>query len=822
MKTSRILLGAIAIALAVPAANARQLTVDEALAAAGGMTGTMAPLSASTTYTMAENGFNTVYVLPAAAGGYLVLSADDVAPAVLGYSDNGIFDPDNIPPAMQGWLAQYSAIIAYAAEHGAQVLAAPANPALTDIAPIAKTRWNQDAPYNLLCPTVESDGNVYPTFTGCVATAVAQVMKTYEYPQTGVGTHSYTWNGQTLSFDYAATTFDWDNMTDIYNSESTEAEKNAVATLMYAVGVSCNMGYSPNGSGTQGAAAAMGLIRNFNYDKSARYLSRDFFTLPQWSTMLHGELAAGHPVYYDGANQSIGHAFVIDGYRSADGFFHVNWGWGGMSDGYYSIVTLDPDAQGIGGSTDGYYLGQSAIFGLKPAEAGSEISPVIICGGLLDATATYTRSQQTIIGSASGGIYNTSLGTVTVEIGLELTPENGGEKSYVWSAYGPVELDYGYGFSQIEVPAAGYPTQAGTYRAVPVARRGNEVFPVLCYVGEVNAIKVEISGDNVTLSPIVPEISLDSRDTEALTPFYRNKLVMVRTTIVNNGTEEYYNNVQARLRSANGRITNIGTAVVDIIGGGSETVTISGTLPFAISKGEATLEILDGEGNVIGQGVTVNVEIAPSGTPSISLSDIDAPLASTGAGTYANPYNVSASDLKLTALLSNSAGYFSNSIRMYFFGMEGGSSSTYLQAPLTPVSAGQSATLTFAGDLSAALETGKTYVAQFAELTTTQAKIIEGAPQVYFHIGENSGVDEIATANYGIFPNPADSHATVTAPAPIEALDVFDAAGMHRAAFEGKGTETLGMDLGGLAAGCYFVRVTTADGNVETLRLIKR
>ncbi len=817
MKSHRIILGATALFMAVSGLHARQLTVDEAIAAAGSAVRTMSGPTASETYTVAERGINTVYVLPGATGGYVVLAADDLAPAVLGYSDNGVFDPDNIPPAMQGWLNQYSGMIAYAAEHNIRIVSAPANPALTDIAPITKTRWNQDAPYNDLCPRVEYDGQQLPTYTGCVATAVAQVMKTYAYPTTGTGTYSYNWNNRILSFDYGSTTFDWANMTDTYGPESTQTQKDAVATLMYAIGVSCDMGYGTGGSGSRGIAAAMGLVRNFGYDHSAAYLGRNYFTLPKWSEMLHSELSQGHPVYYDGANQSVGHAFVIDGYRSADGFFHVNWGWGGISNGYFSIVTLDPDAQGIGGSTEGYFLGQSAIFGLKPAQEGSQITPVFVCEGLLDNTRTYERNESVQI---SNGVYNTSLGNVTAELGLRLTPAAGGEDICIWSEYGPVDIDYGYGFRYFPVSGKEFPE--GNYSAIPIVRCGNDIRPILCYIDEVTSINVTVTSDAITLSPVSISCNISRGDVELLSPFYRNRPAVLRTTVTNNGPDEYYGIVEARLRSAKGNILSLGYSVTDLLDGESETLTFSGKLSFAYPLGEAYVEILDGEGNIMGDPVPVEVKTTPSGTPEISIFGINAPEASAGDGSYENPYVVDPSRIIIEARLSNRTGYFYNSIRAYVFKPQGGSSSLYLQAPMTPVDAGQTKELIFTGDLSSSLETGQTYMINFAEVGTNSIEIVKNAPVVYFTTSNNTGINSTAVTGFSVYPNPAVTSATVTAPSPISSVSIFDLAGACRASMDCDGETTATVRTDNIAPGHYFLRVNTTDGTAATLRLIKR
>lgn len=822
MKYSKLMLVALGAGLIAPGASARQLTVQEALVAAGGEIQTLGvgPVSTSRTFTLSQGDINTVYIVGTGGQGYLVLSADDVAPAVLGYSDNGGFDPQNIPSNMQEWLNGYSDVIALAAERGGRVLQAPANPALKDIAPMVKTRWNQGEPYNILCPMQTINGQVYRTYTGCVATAMAQVLKTYEYPTQGFGSNSYTWNNQTLSFDFGNTTFDWANMTDIYNNNSTIEEEDAVAELMYACGIASYMNYSAGGSGAAGVNAAVGLVNYFGYDPTVQYLMRDYYPLPVWSTMIHEELSKGHPIYYDGANASVGHAFVLDGYRSADGFFHVNWGWGGMSDGYFSIVTLDPDAQGIGGSTEGYFSGQSGIFNLKPAEEGSnEIAPVFYCQGLNTETRTYTRDQDVEIGSENGGFFNYSLGDITVKFGLKLTASNG-TTEYSWWSYGNYELGYGYGFRIFDIKGSDFPNVSGEYIAEPCVQTGNNVYEIPCPAGMSSKLKVTIDGNNITVAPVPVQRHLTASGFEALTPFYRNRLAIVELTVANSG-DEYYGSIDARLYDSSNKMINLGTTIVDLLDGESQTVSFSGSLPFGVKLGAGELKFFDDNGEQIGESYSVNIEKAPSGDPVLTISNVMAPGAVSGLGTEQNPYVVNADNVEITANVSNASGYFFNSLRIYFFDGSG-SSSTYLQARLIPITAGETKVYTFSGDMSGALEKGVTYACRFAELKTNSVETLAGSPVFYVTVSNQSGIATPETGSFGVSPNPVEGSATVSAPAAITGMQLYNISGALCGSYEGSGDTSAQIDLTDKAAGQYFLKVTAGEGETATLRIIKK
>ena len=202
--------------------------------------------------------------------GYLIVSADDKTTPLLGYADEGSFDPDNIPPAMQGWLESYSRQIQFARTMPAVGMGTRAGvelPAWEPVEPLLKTTWNQTAPFNKLCPKDAKGTSV----TGCVATAMAQVMAYFKYPETGQGSSSYEWsyiNGkdtvtQTLSMDYSKITFDWDNMLDNYGKSYTSAQADAVATLMQACGYGVEMNYTSNESGAYSGFVARALIYYF-------------------------------------------------------------------------------------------------------------------------------------------------------------------------------------------------------------------------------------------------------------------------------------------------------------------------------------------------------------------------------------------------------------------------------------------------------------------------------------------------------------------------------------------------------------------------------
>lgn len=315
--------------------------------------------------------------------GFVIVSNDDRTEPILGYSDNGHFDPENMPENMRAWLQGYADQIAWLNEHGDEESAVATMPSLTGtpvkqpIAPLMTTLWNQDTPYNDLCPEYATGEK---SATGCVATAMAQVMKYHEWPQAqtlAVPGYDKDYNNSPCIPVAAlpATVFDWSNMLEVYPyhydsnnvkiADCTDAEATAVATLMRYCGQSLKMNYGAS-SGTSTHLVADALKTYFNYATTTTYKDRSHYSYANWIELLYNELSQGRPMVYNGSSSGGGHAFVCDGYQNED-YFHINWGWGGMSDGYFKLSVMNPYSQGIGGSSsdDGFNFGQGAIVGIQ-------------------------------------------------------------------------------------------------------------------------------------------------------------------------------------------------------------------------------------------------------------------------------------------------------------------------------------------------------------------------------------------------------------------------------------------------------------------------
>ena len=247
------------------------------------------------------------------------------------------------------------------------------------ISPIlGETVWGQGEPFNNKCPEINGERAV----TGCVATALSQIMYIHKYPTKGTGSHSYTTEteGLTVSANFGNTTYDWANMIPNYKGSYTTTQANAVATLMHHVGVAADMDYTVDGSGAVSSIALAALTKYFGYDKAINVLPKDFMTEDGLLQAIATDLQTGRPVYVSGStvNQE-GHAFVCDGMQS-DGYLHINWGWNGMANGYFTLSALAPEVQGTGGSASNLAFTErvSIYTNIKPNEGGKAMPLVTV------------------------------------------------------------------------------------------------------------------------------------------------------------------------------------------------------------------------------------------------------------------------------------------------------------------------------------------------------------------------------------------------------------------------------------------------------------
>ena len=300
------------------------------------------------------------YVFNNDAGGFVIIAGDDAVTPVLGYTSTGSFDAENLPDGLKDLLKSYERQIAALGDNYVANQTAT-RAAFTGEKLLNTAKWNQNAPFNKYTP------NNY--VTGCVATAGAIVMKHHGYPAKGTGSHSYTWNGKTISADFEHN-YDWASMP--ADNGTNGADFDGVARLMADLGVAVEMQYNKDGSGAYIGNLVTALQKYFGYSKLSHLMAIEDVGAEAWNGRLREEIDANRPVLYAASDPAGGgHAFVIDGYK--DESFSVNWGWGGYCDGFYKIGALNPES--VGKPTgDKYNVGQSAVFGMQPSDGTEKVS----------------------------------------------------------------------------------------------------------------------------------------------------------------------------------------------------------------------------------------------------------------------------------------------------------------------------------------------------------------------------------------------------------------------------------------------------------------
>lgn len=304
------------------------------------------------------------YVLNAEGGGYVVVSADDRFVPVIGYSAEGYFEVNHQPAPFRSFMANYEEQILFLIQGNAPASGemgmrwkqlAETLPAKGDrsVSPLCYSKWNQNYPYNGLCP-VDATGPGGHVYAGCVATAMSQIMFYWRWPVQGTGQHSYYWPPYgTISANFGTTTYDWNAM-----GHSTSIFNEPMALIQYHCGIGVDMMYGPGGSGAYSEDVPGAIKSYFGYHPQAAALARWNYSDEQWMQEVRQQIDQGNPLYYSGCSNSGCHAFVCDGYdNNTPALFHFNFGWGGQSDGYYTLE-----------SAGGFSSWQQIVINFKPVD----------------------------------------------------------------------------------------------------------------------------------------------------------------------------------------------------------------------------------------------------------------------------------------------------------------------------------------------------------------------------------------------------------------------------------------------------------------------
>ncbi len=361
------------------------------------------------------------YILRFRPAGFILVAAEDRSSPILGYSLTNEFPEGDLPAHVAWYLDQYSRSIteirqnpdwqmdaAWSALRQGDCAAYSYN---RNVAPLLGTTWDQDDPYNYYCPA-DASGPGGRVYAGCVATAMAQVMKKWNHPVTGAGSNSYYASGYgTQSANFGATTYNWAAMPNSISSVNT-----SIATLIYHCGVAVNMSYSPNGSGAYAEDARTALVNKFRYNSAAQFRDASSYSSTVWAAMLRGDLDLGRPIFYRGQGD-VGHAFVLDGYQGTNSF-HFNWGWSGYYDGYFYLNNLNPGSH----SFNQY---QGAILNVFPLSQAN-LNGMVSSGGtsLVGATVSVAGTSYSATTAAYGGYTISAIPAGTYQVTASMVGYN--------------------------------------------------------------------------------------------------------------------------------------------------------------------------------------------------------------------------------------------------------------------------------------------------------------------------------------------------------------------------------------------------------------
>lgn len=570
--------------------------------------------------------------------GCVIATTDRSLPPVLGYTDGASAkDAANVKPLV-------SLIEAY--DNTASASLSPGNDTKGTtvsyldnefpeyVLPLLTDEWSQYEPYNMMCPTVDSS----LCLTGCVAHSMAEVMRYYRYPERGTGEYTYYDEKgckQTLTAVFSDHKYDWDNMLDHYDEGGyTQTQAKAVAQLLYDCGVSVNMRYGTSASGAKIVYQPAALVNHFGYDEGLQMRFRSFYTQKEWDSMLKTELANGRPILMVGNSYTESHAFTCDGYDT-DGYYHINWGWGGEANGYYYMPFLSPDMSEWFDKDNperGLNLLQMIVTGVKPRQqqSGQVYSFAFSRIEALDPAAARNGEARVVTHDLANIGWNVYGGTVGV--GLK-------DKS------GDITLlaDYTHGFELEELVDTAYtdtltisiPTAVadGRYSLVPVFRQEDGWVEARTETGTPNYLNVSVSKDSISLqTPSAASAKLILTGLTFPDTLVYRKAPSYSLSLKNDG-EEYCGILYLTLytESETGEKRYVfSTQGIELGAGESTTRTFSRT-PLNVSPGTYKLRILYQTDMFTGDLTTIydsgdsHITVVSEGASAIDKTETDTP-----------------------------------------------------------------------------------------------------------------------------------------------------------------------------------------------------
>ena len=774
--------------------------------------------------------------------GFVIVAGDDIVKPILGYSNKGNYDETNIAPAFQKWMENYKEQILYAKQNLFEatleikteweelnsddiVSKQKENKSTTTVNPLLSTTWNQSPYYNALCPS--------GTVTGCVATAMAQIMKYWNYPTQGVGFHSYNDpNYGTQSANFAATTYNWSGMPNNVSSSNS-----SVATLMYHCGVSVDMTYGTAQSGGSSAyvissaspvtnCAEYAYKTYFNYNSSTiQGLKRSAYTDAAWKNLLKNDLNNSRPIQYAGFGTGGGHTFVCDGFDIND-YFHMNWGWGGIDDGYFDLDALNPASLGIGGGTGGFNSNQQAVIGIQPASGGVT--------SLIDLYSSITISPNPIgFGQAftvNADVTNSGSYNFSGDFCAALFNSAGDFIDYVQilSASGnPLQPGYHY-TGGLTFSSTGVLSVPGSYIIGIYFRDAGGDWNLAGDVSYTNPV-------SVTISSPVDYIQLYSSISPSPTTFVQGQAASVNVNLINDNTATYYGQYAAVLYDLSGNfVQTIGTynETAGLPAGyiyNSPYITFS-TSSITAAPGTYILAIQELEngftdwylvgGDYYSQPINIDV-VAPPLSPDIYEAN----------NTQGTAYNLSLNWVSNSAhpLTTGSNNHIGTDYDYYKVVLTSGYNYTITARAHDSYNSGNGNTYT--NDVLWSYNTGGGWSTAYDDIMSGNI-LVNGTATVTFQVSPyftgttgtylfdisivrvpTVGIDELSNKNsIEIFPNPASTNLNVNYTSNIS-IDKFKIMNIYgQVVVEIIPTQTLtNIDISGLSNGMYFLEATESN-----------
>ena len=800
----------------------------------------------------AQYGYSEFFIFNNTAGkGYVIMAADDCVTPILGYSYENNFDNGELPPNFKAWLDGYAEQIRAAVAIKAQATAEIRSdweclrqskplPIKSEkaVSPLVQTKWNQAPYYNAQCP-YDDNANVR-TVTGCVATAMAQIMKYWSYPMHGLGNHSYVPSSHpeygTLYVDFSAVNYQWSNM-----PNSVTSDNSAVATLMYHCGVSVDMMYgiptAPDyGSaayiidyGSGRACAEIAFKTYFDYKSTLHGVKKNDYSDSQWIALLKTELDNARPMLYGGFSSSGGHAFVCDGYDN-NNYFHFNWGWGGTYNDYFYINSLNPGSYN-------YSQNQQAIIGIEPNQSGGGGG-----GGTTGFALSYYSNP--VMSETEYWFYE--------DLSVYAEVANRGDESftgYIGAGVFRKNENDEYVFLKVMKywDRTSNPLQSGKYiygnlecQAGPPYLPGSYGVAMLYSLDGQLWNFIDRNNFQDAFFDIIYEQDIETfSDFQILTGdyLYYGTDATVNVSVWNSGSETFYGRFRVNLSNLDGSwAQNIG--IYDCTDGlGADLYYVNGinfTGEITVQPGSYYLELAyqnSGESTWYYAGAyayqnPVRVEVVAA---SVNSDQYEAN--NTASNAYRLPCNITGN----LATISTSGANLHNGTDIDFYKIQLDAGMNYFITPRLHDSYNTGNSTYYTVDAMYAYSTDGVNWSDFYD-DVMETFFVRGGSTLYFwimpyfegktgtyqldiNVVPTTGIDESEEHLFSVYPNPVKDVVNVDCK-DIEQIYLFNAVGQNIESFSVEGNDKVQIDMSGLPSGVYILQAVS-QGRTLTRQIVK-